>query len=241
MIAGLPCQRYPAGAGSLRAGAPESSTDLARAVAPSAARWYSPGGMRRRVPVFALVLLAAAGCARSASAPGLVCVPAAQAPPYAAAGSWYCQEVGVTVREPGPQPEQHRTGQYADLVVTGVGRCPDGPGPFTPRITVKNVGPVAAGAFNVAVDVGVFDIGGAPAVSTAAVARVPGLAAGAEMAVTLERLQALTLRPGDRLTITAIADPQQTLGSAPLHMYGEILELDESNNSAVQNCTVPGR
>ena len=235
MIAGLPGQRHPArGGGSRIEHAP------GRIVAPHAARWYSPGGMRRRLLAFSLLLAAAAGCARSAGAPGLVCVPAAQAPPYAAAGSWYCQEVAVTVREPSPQPEQHRAGQYADLVVTAVGRCPDGPGPFAPRITVKNAGPVPAGAFNVAVDVGVFDTGGAPAVSTAAVARVPGLAAGAEVTVTLERLQALTLRPGDRLTVTAIADPQQAPGSAPLHLFGEILELDESNNSAVQNCTVPG-
>src|SRR6185369_14438349 len=165
------------------------------------------------------VVLAAA-CARSTVSPGMVCVPASQATPYAA-GSWYCQEVTVSVREPGPQPEQHRAGQYADLVVTGVGRCPDGPGPFAPAVRVKNMGPVPAGAFNVAV------------------ARVPGLAAGAEIAVALERMQPLMLRAGDRVTITAIADPQQTPAAAPLGMAGEIVELDESNNSAVQNCTVP--
>jgi hypothetical protein len=198
--------------------------------------------MRVRRTVWCVsLLLAAAGCARSTVAPGLVCVPASQAPPYAAAGSWYCQEVTVSVREPGPQAEQHRTGQYADLVVSGVGRCPDGPGPFTPAVTVKNAGPVPAGAFNVAVDVGVFDTGGAPAVSTAAVARVPGLAAGAETRVALERLQPLVLRAGDRVTITAIADPQQTPASAALGVVGEILELDEGNNSAIQNCTVPAR
>ena len=197
--------------------------------------------MRVRRTVWLVSLLLAAGCARSTVAPGLVCVPASQAPPYAAAGSWYCQEVTVSVREPGPQTEQHRTGQYADLVISGVGRCPDGPGPFTPTVTVKNSGPVPAGAFNVAVDVGVFDTGGAPAVSTAAVTRVPGLAAGAETRVALERLQPLTLRAGDRVTITAIADPQQAPNSAPLGMVGEILELDEGNNSAVQNCTVPAR
>jgi hypothetical protein len=185
------------------------------------------------------VLLAAAGCARSGVSPGLVCVPATQAP-YAASGSWYCQEVAVTVREPAAPMEHRRTGQYADLVVTSVGRCPDGPGPFTPHVTVKNTGPVPAGAFNVAVDVGVFDTGGAPAVSTAAVARVPGLAAGAETPVPLDRMQPLTLRAGDRVTITAISDPQQTPVTAP-NVFGEIMELDESNNSAVQNCTVPGR
>lgn len=198
--------------------------------------------MRARHAVLLVsALLAGAACARSTVSPGLVCVPASQAPPYAAAGSWYCQEVTVSVREPGPQPEQHRTGQYADLVVTGVGRCPDAPGPFTPTVRVKNMGPVPAGAFNVAVDVGVFDTGGAPAVSTAAVTRLPGLAAGAESGVALERMQPLMLRAGDRVTITAIADPQQTPAAAPLNVVGEILELDEGNNSAVQNCTVPGR
>jgi hypothetical protein len=193
----------------------------------------------RRVVLLLPVLLAATGCARSAMAPGLVCVPASQAPPYATSGSWYCQEVTVSVREPAAPPEQRRTGQYADLVVTSVGRCPAGPGSFTPQVTVKNAGPVPAGAFNVAVDVGVFDTGGAPALSTAAVTRVPGLAAGAEVAVPLERMQPLTLRAGDRVTITAIADPQQTPVTAP-NVFGEIMELDEGNNSAVQNCTVPG-
>ncbi len=199
-----------------------------------------PLAMRARHAVLLVPVVLAAACARSTVSPGMVCVPASQATPYAA-GSWYCQEVTVSVREPGPQPEQHRAGQYADLVVTGVGRCPDGPGPFAPAVRVKNMGPVPAGAFNVAVDVGVFDTGGAPAVSTAAITRVPGLAAGAETAVALERMQPLMLRAGDRVTITAIADPQQTPAAAPLGMAGEIVELDESNNSAVQNCTVPAR
>jgi hypothetical protein len=194
--------------------------------------------MRVRHVLLLPALLAAAGCARS-TLPPLVCVPATQAP-YAASGGWYCQEVAVSVREPAAPVEHRRTGQYADLVVIGVGRCPDAPGPFAPAVLVKNAGPVPAGAFNVAVDVGVFDAGGAPAVTTAAVARVPGLAAGAETTVPLERMPPLTLRAGDRVTITAIADPQQTPVTAP-NVFGEIMELDEGNNSALQNCTVPGR
>jgi hypothetical protein len=47
------------------------------------------------------------------------------------------------------------------------------------------------------------------------------------------------LHAGDRLTISAIADPQQVPGGPP-NALGEILELDETNNGAVQNCAVPG-
>jgi hypothetical protein len=180
-----------------------------------------------------------AGCARPPVTPGLVCVPAGQPPPYAAAGSWYCQEVSVSVREPGPQVVQQRTGQFADLIVSSVGRCPEGPGQFAPSVTVKNVGPVPAGAFNVAIDVGVFDRGGSPVASTAAVVRVPGLAANADTALALDRMPGVMLRAGDRLTISAIADPQQVPGGPPT-VFGEVLELDEANNGAVQNCAVPG-
>ena len=88
----------------------------------------------------------------------------------------------MSVREPGPQIVQHRTGQFADLIVSAVGRCPERAGQFAPSVTVKNIGPVPAGAFNVAVDVGVFDSSGGAAVSTAAIVRVPGLAAGAGIA-----------------------------------------------------------
>jgi hypothetical protein len=91
----------------------------------------------------------------------------------------------------------------------------------------------------VVVDLGVFDPGGAPVVSTSAVARVPGLAAGADAAVAFDRLQGVALRAGDRITVSAIADPPQVPGGA-LNVFSEILELDETNNSAVQNCTVPG-
>jgi hypothetical protein len=52
-------------------------------------------------------------------------------------------------------------------------------------------------------------------------------------------MQGVMLRAGERLTISAVADPQQVPGG-PLNVFGEILELDETNNSAVQNCTVPG-
>lgn len=186
-----------------------------------------------------LLLWSLAGCARPAVTPGLVCVPAGQPPPYAAAGSWYCQEVSVSVREPGPQLVQHRTGQFADLIVSAVGRCPERPGQFAPSVTVKNIGPVPAGAFNVAIDVGVFDRGGSPVASTAAVVRVAGLAAGAESALVLDRMPGVMLRAGDRLTVSAIADPQQVPGGPP-NVFGEVLELDETNNGAVQNCAVPG-
>ena len=186
-----------------------------------------------------ILLWTLTGCVRPPVTPGLVCVPSSQSPPYAAAGSWYCQEVSVSVREPGPQVVQHRTGQFADLIVSAVGRCPERAGQFAPRVTVKNIGPVPAGAFNVAVDVGVFDSGGGAAVSTAAIVRVPGLAANSETTVAFDRMQGVMLRAGDRLTISAVADPQQVPGG-PLNVFGEILELDETNNSAVQNCTVPG-
>ena len=194
---------------------------------------------RIRILLAPALLLGAVGCVRPPVTPGLVCVPSNQPPPYEAAGSWYCQEVSVSVREPGPQVVQHRTGQFADLIVSAVGRCPDRAGQFAPSVTVKNIGPVPAGAFNVVVDLGVFDGSGAPVVSTSAVARVPGLAAGAEAAVAFDRLQGVALRAGDRITVSAIADPPQVPGGA-LNVFGEILELDETNNSAVQNCTVPG-
>jgi len=193
---------------------------------------------RTRLPLVLILIGSLAGCARPAVTPGLVCVPAGQPPPYAAAGSWYCQEVSVSVREPGPQIVQHRTGQFADLIVSAVGRCPERPGQFAPNVTVKNVGPVPAGAFNVAIDVGVFDRGGSPVASTAAVVRVAGLAAGAESALALDRMPGVMLRAGDRLTISAIADPQQVPGGPP-NVFGEVLELDETNNGAVQNCAVP--
>ena len=194
---------------------------------------------RTHLPLVLFLIWSVAGCARPAVTPGLVCVPASQPPPYAAAGSWYCQEVSVSVREPGPQIVQHRTGQFADLIVSGVGRCPERPGQFAPSVTVKNVGPVPAGAFNVAIDVGVFDRGGSPVASTAAVVRVAGLATGADTALALDRMPGVMLRAGDRLTISAIADPQQVPGGPPT-VFGEILELDETNNGAVQNCAVPG-
>jgi hypothetical protein len=194
---------------------------------------------RTHLPLVLILIWSVAGCARPAVTPGLVCVPAGQPPPYAAAGSWYCQEVSVSVREPGPQIVQHRTGQFADLIVSGVGRCPERPGQFAPSVTVKNVGPVPAGAFNVAIDVGVFDRGGSPVASTAAVVRVAGLATGADTALALDRMPGVMLRAGDRLTISAIADPQQVPGGPPT-VFGEILELDETNNGAVQNCAVPG-
>jgi|GEM_PF-2291794 len=194
---------------------------------------------RAHLPLVLILVWSVAGCARPAVTPGLVCVPAGQPPPYAAAGSWYCQEVSVSVREPGPQIVQHRTGQFADLIVSGVGRCPERPGQFAPSVTVKNVGPVPAGAFNVAIDVGVFDRGGSPVASTAAVVRVAGLATGADTALALDRMPGVMLRAGDRLTISAIADPQQVPGGPPT-VFGEILELDETNNGAVQNCAVPG-
>ena len=194
---------------------------------------------RTHLPLVLILVWSVAGCARPAVTPGLVCVPAGQPPPYAAAGSWYCQEVSVSVREPGPQIVQHRTGQFADLIVSGVGRCPERPGQFAPSVTVKNVGPVPAGAFNVAIDVGVFDRGGSPVASTAAVVRVAGLATGADTALALDRMPGVMLRAGDRLTISAIADPQQVPGGPPT-VFGEILELDETNNGAVQNCAVPG-
>ncbi len=194
---------------------------------------------RTHLPLVLILIWSVAGCARPAVTPGLVCVPAGQPPPYAAAGSWYCQEVSVSVREPGPQIVQHRTGQFADLIVSGVGRCPERPGQFAPSVTVKNIGPVPAGAFNVAIDVGVFDRGGSPVASTAAVVRVAGLATGADTALALDRMPGVMLRAGDRLTISAIADPQQVPGGPPT-VFGEILELDETNNGAVQNCAVPG-
>ena len=191
---------------------------------------------RRRFLLAPILLWSLAGCARSPVGPGLVCVPASQPPPYAAAGSWYCQEVSVSVREPAPQVVQQRIGQFADLIVSAVGRCPDRPGQFAPSVTVKNIGPVPAGAFNVAVDIGVFDRGGGAAMTSGAIVRVPGLAANAETAVAFDRMPGLMLRAGDRLTISAIADPPQVPG---VPLTGEILELDETNNSAVQNCTVP--
>lgn len=194
---------------------------------------------RIRFLLVSALIWSLAGCARPAVTPGLVCVPTSQPPPYAAAGSWYCQEVSVSVREPGPQIVQHRTGQFADLIVSAVGRCPERPGQFAPSVTVKNVGPVPAGAFNVAIDVGVFDRDGSPVASTAAVVRVAGLAASADTALALDRMPGVMLRAGDRLTISAIADPQQVPGGPPT-VFGEILELDETNNGAVQNCAVPG-
>ena len=194
---------------------------------------------RVRVLLVSALIWSLAGCARPAATPGLVCVPAGQPPPYAAAGSWYCQEVSVSVREPGPQIVQHRTGQFADLIVSAVGRCPERPGQFAPSVTVKNVGPVPAGAFNVAIDLGVFDRGGSPVASTAAVVRVAGLAASTDTALALDRMPGVMLRAGDRLTISAIADPQQVPGGPPT-VFGDILELDETNNGAVQNCAVPG-
>jgi hypothetical protein len=193
---------------------------------------------RIRFLLVPLLIASLTACARPAVTPGLVCVPAGQ-PPAAAAGSWYCQEVSVSVREPGPQVVQRRTGQFADLIVSAVGRCPDRAGQFAPSVTVKNIGPVPAGAFNVAIDVGVFDRTGAPVASTAAVVRVPGLAAGADTAVALDRMPGVTLRAGDRLTISAIADPPQVPGGT-LNVFGEVLELDETDNGAVQNCAVPG-
>ncbi|HET8530705.1 MAG TPA: hypothetical protein VFO08_06120 [Methylomirabilota bacterium] len=193
---------------------------------------------RIRFLLVSVLIWTLAGCARPAVSPGLVCVPAGQPPPYAAAGSWYCQEVSVSVREPGTQVVQHRTGQFADLIVSAVGRCPERPGQFAPSVTVKNIGPVPAGAFNVAIDVGVFDRGGAPVASTAAVVRVAGLAANADTALALDRMPGVMLRAGDRLTISAIADPQQVPGGPP-NVFGEVLELDETNNGTVQNCAVP--
>jgi len=197
---------------------------------------------RTHLPLVLILIWSVAGCARPAVTPGLVCVPVSQPPPYAAAGSWYCQEVSVSVREPGqpgPQIVQHRSGQFADLIVSAVGRCPERPGQFAPSVTVKNVGPVPAGAFNVAIDVGVFDRSGSPVASTAAVVRVAGLAASADSALALDRMPGVMLHAGDRLTISAIADPQQVPGGPPT-VFGEILELDETNNGAVQNCAVPG-
>jgi hypothetical protein len=194
---------------------------------------------RTRFLLVSVLIWSLAGCARPAVTPGLVCVPAGQPPPYAAAGSWYCQEVSVSVREPGPQVVQRRTGQFADLIVSAVGRCPERPGQFAPSVTVKNIGPVPAGAFNVAIDVGVFDRNGSPVASTAAVVRVAGLAANADTALALDRMPGVMLLAGDRLTISAIADPQQVPGGPP-NVFGEILELDETNNGAVQNCAVPG-
>jgi hypothetical protein len=102
---------------------------------------------RIRFLLVSALIWSVAGCARPAVTPGLVCVPASQPPPYAAAGSWYCQEVSVSVREPGqpgPQIVQHRSGQFADLIVSAVGRCPERPGQFAPSVTVKNVGPRTA-------------------------------------------------------------------------------------------------
>ena len=194
---------------------------------------------RVRVLLVSALIWSVAGCARPAVTPGLVCVPASQPPPYAAAGSWYCQEVSVSVREPGPQIAQQRTGQFADLIVTAVGRCPERPGQFAPSVAVKNVGPVPAGAFNVAIDVGVFDRAGSPVASAAAVVRVAGLAASADTSLALDRMPGVMLRAGDRLTISAIADPQQVPGGPPT-VFGEIIELDETDNGAVQNCAVPG-
>jgi hypothetical protein len=194
---------------------------------------------RTRFLLVSVLIWSLAGCARPAVTPGLVCVPAGQPPPYAPAGSWYCQEVSVSVREPGPQVVQRRTGQFADLIVSAVGRCPERPGQFAPSVTVKNIGPVPAGAFTVAIDVGVFDRSGSPVASTAAVVRVAGLAANADTALALDRMPGVMLRAGDRLTISAIADPQQVPGGPP-NVFGEILELDETNNGAVQNCAVPG-
>jgi len=196
--------------------------------------------MRTRILFSVAVALAStlAGCARNPMVPGLVCVPSAQAPPYAAAGSWYCQEVAVTVREPGPEVAQHRTGAFADLIVGAMGRCPDRAGSYVPSVTVKNIGPVAAGAFNVEVDISVFDGGGTPVATTGAVGRIAGLAPGAEAPVPFDRLPGVTVQAGDRLTLSAIVDPQQVPGGA-MNVFGEILELDETNNSAVQNCTVP--
>src|SRR5258705_4968648 len=146
---------------------------------------------RIRFLLASILLGTLAGCVRPPVTPGLVCVPSSQPPPYAAAGSWYCQEVSVSVREPGPQVVQHRAGQFAALIVSAVGRCPERAGQFAPSVTVKNIGPVPAGAFNVAVDVGVFDSSGGAAMSTAAIVRVPGLAANADNTVTLDRIEGL--------------------------------------------------
>jgi len=55
-----------------------------------------PLAMRARHAVLLVPVVLAAACARSTVSPGMVCVPASQATPYAA-GSWYCQEVTVSV------------------------------------------------------------------------------------------------------------------------------------------------
>src|SRR5258708_12030781 len=107
---------------------------------------------RIRFLLASILLGTLAGCVRPPVTPGLVCVPSSQSPPYAAAGSWYCQEVSVSVRDPGPQVVQHRPRQFSDLIVSPVGRCPERAGQFSPRVTDTTIGPVPPPAFNVAAD-----------------------------------------------------------------------------------------
>ena len=184
-----------------------------------------------------ILLWTLAGCVRPPVTPGLVCVPVEPAAPLRGGGELVLPGgIGQRARagpSDRPAPDRAVRGPHRERGGRGSGRA------SSPSVTVRNIGPVPAGAFNVAVDVGVSTAAAGPRWSTAAIVRVPGLAANADTTVAFDRMQGVTLRAGDRLTISAVADPQPVPGS-PLNVFGEILELDETNNSAVQNCTVPG-
>jgi CARDB len=126
-------------------------------------------------------------------------------------------------------------GTRPDLIVSALGSCPDRAGnAFPPAIKVRNVGNTAATPFDVTVTISATDRSGQQAFSLTLRQRVTAsLAPNDETPALFSGMQMFQVSSGDTITISAMADPPR-----PRQPFGEVLELDEMNNSGERVCPV---
>ena len=127
-------------------------------------------------------------------------------------------------------------GDRPDLIVSKMGSCPDRAGnAFPPDIQVKNVGVATATPFDVEATISAVDRSGQPAFTLILRKRVTtNLAPQDETPPLFTGMQTFQVASGDTVTITATADPLR-----PRQPLGEVLETDESNNTAQNICVIP--
>jgi hypothetical protein len=136
---------------------------------------------------------------------------------------------------------QHRTGQLPDLFVRRAGPCPGAPGVWLPQITIGNQGTAYAGVFDVSVDVTL--VRGGTSTSMTYHGRLPtSLGPTGEWNVTFSPMPGVPLESKDRLAWRVYADPPHVF-VAPDELFlpwGEIIESDETNNTAEgpPDCTI---
>jgi len=192
--------------------------------------------MRARLLLLFTLTVALTSCAspEGGMRSEFLCYPG---PGYAIRGPLHCYSLPdlKLVQRPQPGVIQHRTGAYADLIVSQI-RCTDQHGSFVPRVIVANTSATPAGAFDV---VTTFTITPADPSAMPLVVSFTGRISGVQMGTPQPvdfRQMTIPLEAGDTLKISATADP--ALFAPRFLLWGEVLELDETNNTSEATCTV---